>query len=571
MRAFLSFSAILLTLISLGAPVFAAEPERRVELSGDADYFGFDLRTEQNVSLDQCQSACIADRSCRAFTYNPKVKWCFLKSDFNQLNTFVGAIAGKVVETAGGEADIGAPPALDFVSDDLLQQARDVKANLALTEDQLGFGVNGLIEMAHGELTAGNFVAALKAFRGALAITPEDGALWLETAQAANQFTGTDVASEAALAALNGYQLTRTAEVRANALATLAFALDRLQNYRAALQAYKASLELVQAKTVETAYLDLRARQGFRVTGHTVDADGASPRACVQFSEPLLKNGPDYSSFVTLNGAAPQALEAKESEICIEGLSHGQRYKLVLRQGLPSSVEEVLETPVSLEVYVKDRMPVVRFTGDSFVLPSTARRGIPIVSVNTENVKLRLYRIGDRNITSLLTSSQFLTQIDGYSEERIKDESGELVWQGSVDIKTELNKEVVTSFPVDEALPQRKPGIYVLTASSATGLTQDWDTRATQWFVVSDIGMSTFAGTDGLTVFARSLASAKPLAEVELQLVAKNNEVLGSATTDADGRATFSAGLIRGTASMTPAVITARKGGDDYVFLDMTR
>ncbi|MDX0520647.1 hypothetical protein FB008_101702 [Sinorhizobium medicae] len=571
MRAFLSFSAILLTLISLGAPVFAAEPERRVELSGDADYFGFDLRTEQNVSLDQCQSACIADRSCRAFTYNPKVKWCFLKSDFNQLNTFVGAIAGKVVETAGGEADIGAPPALDFVSDDLLQQARDVKANLALTEDQLGFGVNGLIEMAHGELTAGNFVAALKAFRGALAITPEDGALWLETAQAANQFTGTDVASEAALAALNGYQLTRTAEVRAKALATLAFALDRLQNYRAALQAYKASLELVQAKTVETAYLDLRARQGFRVTGHTVDADGASPRACVQFSEPLLKNGPDYSSFVTLNGAAPQALEAKESEICIEGLSHGQRYKLVLRQGLPSSVEEVLETPVSLEVYVKDRMPVVRFTGDSFVLPSTARRGIPIVSVNTENVKLRLYRIGDRNITSLLTSSQFLTQIDGYSEERIKDESGELVWQGSVDIKTELNKEVVTSFPVDEALPQRKPGIYVLTASSATGLTQDWDTRATQWFVVSDIGMSTFAGTDGLTVFARSLASAKPLAEVELQLVAKNNEVLGSATTDADGRATFSAGLIRGTASMTPAVITARKGGDDYVFLDMTR
>jgi uncharacterized protein YfaS (alpha-2-macroglobulin family) len=122
--------------------------------------------------------------------------------------------------------------------------------------------------------------------------------------------------------------------------------------------------------------------------------------------------------------------------------------------------------PVSLDVYVKDRAPMVRFTGDSFVLPSTARRGIPIVSVNTESAKLKLYRIGDRNISSLLTSSQFLTQIDGYSEERIKDESGELVWQGSIEIETELNKEVVTSFPVDEALPQRKPGVYVLTASS---------------------------------------------------------------------------------------------------------
>ncbi len=90
MRAFLGLSTLLFTLVSLGMPVVAAEPERRIEITNDADYFGFDLRTEQNVSLDQCKSACIADRSCRAFTYNPKVKWCFLKSDFKQLNTFPG-------------------------------------------------------------------------------------------------------------------------------------------------------------------------------------------------------------------------------------------------------------------------------------------------------------------------------------------------------------------------------------------------------------------------------------------------------------------------------------------------
>lgn len=47
--------------------------------------------------------------------------------------------------------------------------------------------------------------------------------------------------------------------------------------------------------------------------------------------------------------------------------------------------------------------------------------------------------------------------------------------------------------------------------------------------------------------------------------------MLGTATTDADGRATFTAGLIRGTAALTPAVITAKNGTSDYVFLDMTR
>ncbi len=55
----------------------------------------------------------------------------------------------------------------------------------------------------------------------------------------------------------------------------------------------------------------------------------------------------------------------------------------------------------------------------------------------------------------------------------------------------------------------------------------------------------TYAGTDGLNVFARALGSAKPLAGVDLQLLAKNNEILGSVKTDANGRATFSAGLMR--------------------------
>ena len=54
------------------------------------------------------------------------------------------------------------------------------------------------------------------------------------------------------------------------------------------------------------------------------------------------------------------------------------------------------------------------------------------------SANLKLYRIGDRNIASLLTASQFLTQLDGYSAQRIQDENGEMVWQGSIDIATDL-------------------------------------------------------------------------------------------------------------------------------------
>ena len=571
MRLGFGLVALLLTCFTASVPAGAAEVNRDIVTTKDGDYFGFDLRTEEDVTLEQCETVCLADQSCKAFTYNPKVKWCFLKSDFNQLHSFPGAFAGKVVETTS-EPDIGAAPKPQFVSDQLMQDARQVKANLSLTEEQKLQGIDGLVAAARRELDANEIAKALPFLMGALAITPDNGELWLETARAANRVPkDTYMAGQAALAALNGYQLTRTTQSRADALGVLATALQNSQNYRAALEAYKASLALVDAKTVRAAYLDLKARQGFRVINHTIDADSANPRACVQFSDPLVKMGTDYAPFVTLNGAAPQSVEAKGSEICVEGLQHGQRYKLALRPGLPSSVGESLEGQVDLDLYIKDRSAMVRFTGDSFVLPSTARRGIPLVSVNTTSANLKLYRIGDRGIAPLLTSSQFLTQMDGYSAQRLQNEEGELVWQGTIDIQSDLNKDVVTSFPVDEALPQRKPGVYVLTAVSPDAKSEEWDAQATQWFVVSDIGLSTYTGTDGLNVFARSLASAQPLIGVELQLLAKNNEILGTAITDTDGRANFSAGLVRGTAAMVPAVISAKNGDADYVFLDMTR
>ncbi|MGO4836158.1 hypothetical protein AB4144_28330, partial [Rhizobiaceae sp. 2RAB30] len=269
--------------------------------------------------------------------------------------------------------------------------------------------------------------------------------------------------------------------------------------------------------------------------------------------------------------AAPKGIEAKERQICVEGLAHGQHYRVAFRAGLPAAIGAVLESPVVLDVYVQDRPASARFTGDSFVLPSSTRRGIPIVTVNLNVADVKLYRIGDRSLAQLLSGYQFLRQLDGYDVTNIAEQLGAPVWEGKLDFANELNKEVVTSFPVDEALPQRKPGVYVLTAAPVDDRRDEWESRATQWFVVSDIGLSTYTGEDGLNVFARSLGTAKPIGGLDVTLLAKNNEVLGTGKTDAEGRVTFTPGLVRGEGGMVPAVLTAGDGGNDFVFLDMTR
>jgi uncharacterized protein YfaS (alpha-2-macroglobulin family) len=575
MRAAHAFACFLL-LLFLGGQAMAQDA-RTIVTSQDGDYFGFDLRSEQNVSLDQCKSTCLGDPACRAFTYNSKAKWCFLKSDFSLLKPFAGAIAGKVV-ILNSDPDIGAPPELGFFGAGMVDEARQFRASL--TDGSVAVGEEGLAALsdeADQAMRNGDPRTAMQKLTTAAATAPDDGAVWIELARAilgvspANGEETAKLQRDATSAAWNGYQLLRTAATRADALAVMAVALDRRELSRPALQASEASLDMVNSAAVRAEYEDLKARKGFRIVDHSVDSDSASPRICTQFSEELVKTGLDYSPFVTVDNAAPKAIEAKGQQICVEGLEHGRHYSVTFRSGLPAAIGEVLSAPVALSIYVQDRAASARFTGDSFVLPATARRGIPLVTVNTETADVKLYRIGDRSLAQLLTGYQFLRQLDGYDVSSISDQMGEPVWEGRIEIANELNKEVTTSFPVDEALPNRKPGVYVLTAQPQNARSETYDARATQWFVVSDIGLSTYAGQDGLNVFARSLGSAKPIADAELTLLARNNEVLGTAKTNAEGHAIFTAGLTRGTGGMVPAVLMANRGGDDFVFLDVTR
>ncbi len=574
MRAYRVFAFFLSVLLATAAAAHAQQA-RQIVTTQDSDYFGFDLRTEQNMSLDQCKSTCLGDPSCRAFTYNTRAQWCFLKSDFNTLNPFPGAVAGKAVDVTG-EPDIGAPSELSFVPSYVLDDARPYRLSLLGDASIGGAGLVSLVDAAQGAMANGDARAGLLNYTNALAILPDEAALWTGVSEAANavvprggessyyfQRAGTG-------AAINGYLLSRTASERAAALNALAEALEKRSMHRPAITAYQRSLELVSSMEVQERYTDLKSRWGFRVVDHAVDADNASPRVCVQFSEELVKTGTDYAQFVTVDGAPGTAVEKGERELCIEGLEHGGRYRIVIRQGLPAALGEVIGEPVALDIYIRDRSPSLRFTGDNFVLPNSARRGIPVVSVNTDKAKIALYRVGDRSLSRLLTQSQFLRQLDSYEVDQIAEDLGEPVFEGTLDISSALNEEVVTAFPVDEAIPEREPGVYVMTALPEGENRDSWDSRATQWFVISDIGLVTFAGDDGLSVFARSLDTARPKAGLDLELVARNNEILGTATTDADGRAVFDAGLIRGDSGLAPAVIMA-SGGGDFVFLDMTR
>ena len=93
-------------------PVFAQDTdgERSVVREQGVDFFGGDIRTIRQSTVDRCENECLSDPDCKGFTFNTRNRACFLKSDVSDEQPFQGAISGRVVE-AGAAAETPEPAA----------------------------------------------------------------------------------------------------------------------------------------------------------------------------------------------------------------------------------------------------------------------------------------------------------------------------------------------------------------------------------------------------------------------------------------------------------------------------
>ena len=259
--------------------------------------------------------------------------------------------------------------------------------------------------------------AAARNFAQAVVADPNDVQSWQDLARALLAIKPDrgseryDLPVNASGAAWNAYTRATTPAAKAAALWVLHEALKRRSYWRPAIDALKASLILAENAQVQEAYDKLVAEHGFRVVDYKVEADSPQPRLCVNFSERLAPGRIDWAQYFKVDGKDPQAVTAEARQICIDGLAHGKRYEVQVRAGLPSAVGgEKLAKTAELAIYVRDRSPSVRVTGRGYVLPNRGQQGIPLVTVNTEKVRVEVYRVGDRNLAQTLQNGDFQTQ-----------------------------------------------------------------------------------------------------------------------------------------------------------------
>ncbi len=558
-------------------PLSAVGQERPVRelfyaVTQNTDYPGNDLGPIYDATFDGCLRACQANEDCAGFTFNRNNGACFPKSAFGERESYDGALSARLFPTdpavlAGLDDRL---TALDFISPAEFTRARNQSERFNRENFVGTWTLERILDTADTRIEEGEISRAMSLLGAAISLS-DDPQHWMRYARLALDFETSNNSQRRNMdraglsAALNAAMRADAGSELARAMLILSEALEARNQERLTVPALRvAEANDPSAEVIEA--LDRAIRLfGFRVIGNRVDHNAADPRICVLFSEDIAGGATpaDYLQS-SLSGLS---VEAEGREYCVSGVTHGQRYEFSIRAGLPAQSGETLRHPAPLRLYVQDRTPTIRFPGRAYVLPRNAGGHLPIVTVNTDEVALALHMITDRNVLRSLQEQYFGQPLSEWQLDRMTLELAETVWDGTGEVSAALNQDVTTSLPMGAVLSDLTPGLYALEARIPGPANRDAP-PATQWFFVSDIGISTVSGSDGVHVTLRSLADTSALTGIPVQLVSESNRVLATLETDEAGNAHFNAEITAGQGSARPALIMVEQD-QDFAFLSL--
>ena len=257
--------------------------ERRLIVTPEADYAGFDYNTLKDIDRSSCEAACLADQSCQAFTFNPNAGWCFMKSDFGQLSAAPSSFAGRVVTAPELTPSLKQQRLgeLAFLDQSYIDEALGLADELKRRFDPGTTGFDVLLRDSRKTFRVSSFDAAVTLAGRALLHADERAETWIAFAAASErlrperredkQKAWRDITA----GAINAYLRAETVGESAEALKLIGNGLGKRAIWNLAIRAYQESLALKDNRRVRAQYEETRALHGFRILSHAVDSDTA--------------------------------------------------------------------------------------------------------------------------------------------------------------------------------------------------------------------------------------------------------------------------------------------------------
>ena len=273
------------------------------------------------------------------------------------------------------------------------------------------------------------------------------------------------------------------------------------------------------------------------------DARASSPAQGDPFIALFCNNPIDLTALrqvLSIEPAVAFTLERNYHEITVHGpFIPGSRYVIKVAKAPPDLVVNV-PRPKTIGVQIPDREPGVWFEHQEGYLGSQGNRTVLAHVMNYSHVRLRINRVYDSNLVEWRNA-------DSRSSQNPID-YGQRVAVRDFRFTREKNKEQALRLSLDDLLPagEFRDGVYQLvlgavdprisqSSDSADDDTDGLIDRTTALVTMSDIGLSAKSGRQGITIWATSLRTAKPIQGVRARVYSNKNQLLGQIITDADG------------------------------------
>ncbi|MBX9804138.1 MAG: alpha-2-macroglobulin family protein [Alphaproteobacteria bacterium] len=401
-------------------------------------------------------------------------------------------------------------------------------------------------------------IAELEALVGQ---NPEDLNLWLDLA-----FTGYrgaqegkpgyyEIVNKAERAAAYVYFTSKDTNQRALALLISAAVSGYGETREKCLAELATLVDIKKLREANLAYKDLAP---FVFKEHLVDRDSNTPQVCFTFSHPLPESFKPADYF-EVTPKIDGAFHVRNTKICLTGIRFGENYNVTVREGIPSLFGEKTTQTSKISFLVDDKSPRLSFPKQTYILQKNDQQMIPLTAVNVKRVEVKVVRVNDRSFVEGFgrPHHSLEDEISAYTWNDIANRYGEPLYSGAMDIGGEPNKNITKQIPLNAIVKDLKPGAYGIFVKDAASKDNYSSPSASQWVLVTDIGMTVFKGTTGLDINTRSLSTAQGMSKIDVHLLSYNNQILATQKSNPSGFVHFDAALLRGKGGNRPAFVFA--------------
>lgn len=263
----------------------------------------------------------------------------------------------------------------------------------------------------------------------------------------------------------------------------------------------------------------------------------------------------------------------KRADLCLPGLKNGHDYSVKIKAGLLSSSGQSLQKDMSYDVKIDDAAPRV-FMEKGVLLPAVQSNSVIYVqSINTERLKVALYKINRDDLISAEFSRFLSGNLDTWESTPLINNHAEL--QGEMTLATEgkNNEETFTALDLKELYQKKalEDGVYLLSVKDAALRADDEydddcrDRFFSRLLIVSNLAVTSYRGKDTMRVAVRSLKSGNPAAGAEVKVLSRSGRALFSSRADAEGFVTVPSEILNGEDALRPQAVTALLGSDFFM------